>query len=178
MVIRLAPFVMLVSIAAMPLCAQPAAPPSDAPFACLFDGATAEQRALAGAAASQRLTDAPQDGEQRGGAALDSILTALPRCAETGHWTQDQRELAQHYILAQLAREDMRRRYAAQGVDLAFLDEARTATFDDLVARLRAQGVTGDRPDSAQDIVFIYLELARHVDEIRGGFANSNYQPR
>ncbi|MGQ0661165.1 hypothetical protein [Sphingosinicella sp.] len=167
-----------------PLRAQPAAAPSDAPFTCLFEGVTAAQRALAGPAASQRLTDAPADGEQRGGTALDAILAALPRCADAGRWTATQRDMAQHYVLAQLGREDMRRRYAAQNVDLSFLDGGMVAaggsppSFEQLVARVRAQGVTGQRPDRAEDIVFIYLEMAGQAEAMKSMFADRNLNGR
>ena len=65
--------------------------------------------------------------------------------------------MAQEYVLIVLALEDMRRRYAAQNVDLSVLDNA--LPFEEQVARVRGQGVTGDRPDSAEDIVFIYRSL-------------------
>jgi len=170
-----------------PLRAQPVAAPSDAPFTCLFEGVTAEQRALAGPAASRRLTDAPADGEQRGGAALDAILAALPRCAEAGRWTATQRDMAQHYVLAQLGREDMRRRYSAQNVDLSFIDSTIANAmpaggppppFEEMVARVRAQGVTGQRPDSAEDIVFIYLEMAGQAEAMKSMFADRNLNGR
>jgi hypothetical protein len=175
--------VLLAVIASSPLRAQPAAP-SDGPYSCLFEGVNAEQRALAGAAASQQLTDVPPDGQQRGGAALAAIIASTPRCAEAGRWTPDQRELARHYALAQLAREEMRRRYAAQNVDLSFIDGGVTAvagappTFEQLVARVRAQGVTGDRPDSAEDIAFLYLELAAQAEALKAGFSDSNLNRR
>ncbi len=136
--------------------AQPAAS-FGVPSLCLLEGVTAEQRALAGPAALQRLTDVPADGEPRGGSALAAILTALPRCARAGRWTEAQRDMAQEYVLIVLALEDMRRRYAAQNVDLSVLDNA--LPFEEQVARVRGQGVTGDRPDSAEDIVFIYRSL-------------------
>lgn len=179
---RLLPFSL--AILAVPLAAQPGLPPADGPFSCLFEDVSAEQRILAGSAASQRLTDAPADGEQRGGTALDAILAGLPRCAEAGRWSEPQRNLAREYLVAQLAREDMRRRYVAQNVDLTFLDEAvaggrgGTLPFDELVARVRAQGVTGDRPDSAEDIVFIYVGLAGQAEAIRAGFAHPAFQRR
>ena len=167
----------------MPASAQPAAP-GDGPLACLFEGVTAEQQAMAAPAASQRLTDGPEDGEQRGGAALTAILSGIPRCAGAGRWTERQRGLAEHYVLARLARQHMLAHYAAQRVDLAFIDEAVQAAtsapppFDALVARVRAQGVTGARPDSAEDIVYIYLELAAHVAAIRAGFDDPRFNPR
>ena len=180
--------VFLIAAAAIhnaPAGAQPA-PASAAPFACLFEGVTAEQRALAGAAASQQLTDVPADGRQRGGAALEAILAALPRCATSGRWTEAQREVAHQYVLFQTAREDVRRRYAAQNVDLSFIDEAIASatpaglplTFDALVARVRAQGVTDDRPDSPGDIVFIYLELGMQAEAMGAQFNAPNSQRR
>jgi hypothetical protein len=165
---------------AQPADAQRAGPASDSPFACIFEGVNSDQRAMAASAASQRLTDAPSDGAQRGGAVLDALLGALPRCAAAGRWTETQRDMAQLYVLAQLAREDMRRRYAAQSVDLGFLDEVALAplgasmpSLDEMAARIRAQGVTGDRPDSAEDIAFIYSALARQAEGARMAFARS-----
>ena len=174
----------LASILAPPGGAQPAPSASDAPFTCLFERLTAERRAQAGPAASQRLTGAPADGEQSGGAALDAILAALPACAATGRWTEAQRESAGQYVLVQLAHEDMRRRYAGQNVDLSFIDDAVAAgpramlQFDALVGRVRAQGVGDNRPDSAEDVTFIYLELARQAEEIRRGFSDPQFRPR
>jgi hypothetical protein len=168
-----------------PLQGQPVAPPLNPSLDCPLEGVSAEQRTLAAAASSQQLTDAPTDGEQRGRAALDAVLANLPRCAESARWTENQRNLAHQYVLMRLAREDMLRRYAAQNVDLGFIDQAVTATpagspppFDDLVARVRAQGVGEDRPDSAGDIVYIYMTLVYHVAEIRAGFADPNFQLR
>lgn len=171
------------ALVATPVGAHPGVP-TDGPLACLFEGITAEQQALAAPAASQRLTDGPADGEQRGGAALGAILASVPRCAAAGRWDERQRGLAEHYVLARLARQHMLAHYAAQGVDLSFIDEAVAAAttapppFDALVARVRAQGVTGERPDSAEDIVYIYLELAVHVAAIRGGFSDPGFNPR
>lgn len=182
---RFVPLAILLACAVTaPLRAQPAAAATDA-LACLFAGVTPEQRALAGAAASQRLTDVPADGERRGGAALDSILAALPRCAEAGRWTEARRDMAHQYVLLQTAREDVRRRYAAQNVDLSFIDDAIVAmparaspSFDSLVARVRAQGVGDDRSDSAGEIVFIYLELSMNAEAIRAGFADPGFRLR
>lgn len=167
-----------------PLRAQPAAPPTDPSLDCPLYGIPENERMLAASAASRRLTDVPAGDEQRGSVALDIILSNLPRCAEAARWTENQRELAQQYLLFQLAREDMRRRYAAQNVDLGFIDAAVAAgpramlQFDTLVGRVRAQGVTGSRPDSAEDVTFIYLELARQAEEIRRGFSDPQFRPR
>lgn len=172
---------MLASAAAS---AQPLASSADGPLSCLFDEVTAEQRTLAAPAALQRLSDFPPDGEARGGAALDAILASLPRCAESGRWSEDQREMAELYLMAQLGREEMRRHYAAQNVDLSFIDESLRAAatepprFDELVARLRDQGVTDDRPDSAGDIVHLYLELAAMAEAIPADFAELGANPR
>jgi hypothetical protein len=164
---------------------QPAALPANPSLDCPLEGMSAEQRTLAASASSQQLTDAPADGEQRGRAALAAVLANLPRCAQSGRWTDNQRNLAHQYVLMRLAREDMLRRYAAQNVDLGFIDQAVAATpagspppFDALVARVRAQGVGDDRPDSAGDIVYIYVTLAYHIAEIRAGFADPNFQLR
>ncbi len=164
-----------------PAPAQPAAASTaDAPFNCALENVAADARALAGAAASQRLTDVPADGEQRGGSALDAIVAALPRCAESGRWTEAQREIAHQYVLFQTAREDVRRRYAAQNVDLTFIDQTIATTtagspppFEEMVARVRAQGVGDNRPDSAGDIVFIYLELGMQAEAMRAAFAEA-----
>jgi hypothetical protein len=163
---------------APPLCAEAAPPPSDGPLACLFEGMNAEQRARAGAAASRQLTDAPPGGDEHQDAALLDAALPLARCAQAGQWNEAQRERAREWALVQLTREDMRRRYAAQNVDLAYIDEAMAAVpagsqpqFDALVARMRAQGVGDDRPDSAGDIVYIYLALWAHAREIEAEFA-------
>jgi hypothetical protein len=179
--------ILAISVAVSPpLWAQAAAPPSDGPLTCLLEGMSAEQRALAGSAASQLLGDVPPgDGEQRDPTMLNGVLPSLTRCAEAGRWNEAQRERAREWALVRLAREDMQRRYAAQNVDLTFIDEALAATpaespapFDALVTRMRAQGVADDRPDSAADIVYIYLMLRAHAEEIRAEFAGPNPQPR
>ena len=174
-----------ISLMATPLRAQTATPPAASTLDCPLEGISVEQRTLAGAAGSQQLTDAPADGEQRGRAALDTILANLPRCAAAGRWTENQRELAQQYVLMQLAREDMLRRYAVQNVDLSFIDAAVAATpagspppFSELEARVRAQGVTDDRPDSPGDIVYIYMMLVYQTAAIRAGFADPNFRPQ
>lgn len=171
--------------AAAPLGAQPAPSPAGSSLACLFEGVTPEQRAQAGPAASYRLSEFPADGEQRGGAALDAILASLPRCAEAGRWTETQREMAHLYLMAQLARDEMRRHYAAQNVDLTFIDAMAAAAtpdspppFEEMAARVRAQGVTGERTDSAEDIVYLYLELTVRAEAIPAVFAEAGAAPR
>lgn len=177
---------LLLAMATMaPAGAQPASSSAEAPLSCLFEGVTAEQRTLAGPAALQRLSDFPADGDERGGTALDAILAALPRCAEAGGWTETQREMAELYLMAQLARDGMRRHYAAQNVDLTFIDAIVAAAtpdspppFEEMAARVRAQGVTGERTDSAEDIVYLYLELTVRAEAIPGMFAEAGAQPR
>lgn len=172
------PLFLTLALLGMPLAAQPPSPSTDAPFTCLFEGVTAEQRAAAGAAASQRLTDMPPDGGQHGGATLEMISNRVSSCAETQPWSDSQQRHAAAYLLAQLARENMRQRYAAQGVDLGFLDEMaadparrqNSANMDEAAARLRSQGLTGQRADSAEDVVFLYLSMALHVEAARDGF--------
>lgn len=170
--------------AAAPVGAQPA-PPADSPLACLFGDVAADQRALAAPAALQRLSGAPEDGEQRGGAALDAILAALPRCAESGRWNESQREMARLYVITQLGREEMLRHYAAQNVDLAFIDGMVAAAtpdspppFEEMAARVRAQGVTGERTESAEDVAYLYLELMARAEAILAGFAEIGRAPR
>jgi len=182
---RVALAVALALIVAMPLRAQPVAPPPDPSLNCVLDAVPAEQRRLAGPAASQRLTDAPEDVPQLSAAALDTIRAALARCAEASHWTENQRELALQYTLMQLTRDDMIRRYAAQNVDLTYIDEmVATAQpnvalpFEAIVARLRAQGVGDNRPDSAEDIVYIYTMLVAGSAATRAGFADPNFRPQ
>ena len=150
----------------------------DGPFACLFQGVAPDRRTQASLAAAYRLTDGPEDGELRGGAALDSILGSVTRCGDASRWTAGQREMAQLYVLAELAREHLLRHYAAQQVDLGFLDAVLTSppdaprpSFDELAGRVRAQGVTGARPDSAEDIVYIYVSLAQQAEAMKAGFA-------
>jgi hypothetical protein len=162
-----------------PPLATPAPVVDDGPYTCLFADLTAERRALASMTASTRLTDMPEESDQRSEAAFDAILARLARCGDAGGWTVPQRGAAEHYVHAQLAREFFRRHYAAQRVDLGFLDDAAAIpqgntmpAFDDMVARLRAQGVTDDRPDSAGDIVYLYLMLARHAEEMKASFAD------
>ena len=176
---------LLFAAAAAPVGAQPAPPPADSPLACLFVDVAAGQRALAAPAALQRLSGAPEDGEQRGGAALDAILAALPRCAERGRWNESQREMAHLYVMTQLGREEMLRHYAAQNVDLTFIDGMVAAAtpdspppFEEMAARVRAQGVTGERTDSAEDIAYLYLELMARAEAILAGFAEIGRAPR
>jgi hypothetical protein len=161
-----------------PLPATPAPVADDVPYTCLFAGLTAERRALAAPAASTRLTDMPEEIDRQSEEALDAILARVASCGDAGGWTAGQRGMAEHYVLAQLAREFFRRHYAAQHVDLGFLDDAVAArpdtpmpVFDDLAARLRAQGVGDDRPDSAGDIAYLYLMLAQHAEEMKTNFA-------
>jgi hypothetical protein len=170
-------------IMAWPLLAQPAASSAHSELDCPFEGVSAEQRGLAASAGAQRLTDVPTDGEQRGGAALAAILANVARCMETRRWSQNQRGLALRYVLMQLTREDMLRRYDVQSVDLRFIDEAVATSqpgveppFDAFVARVRAQGVGDNRPDSAGDIVYIYMMLAYQTAEIRAHFADPSYR--
>lgn len=175
-----AAFLLFVAASA-PVGAQPA----DSPLACAFAGVAAEQRALAASAALQRLTGAPEDGEQRGGAALDAILAALPRCGEAGRWNEGQREMAELYVMTQLGREEMLRHYGAQNVDLTFIDAMVAAAtpdspppFEEMAARVRAQGVTGERTDSAEDIAYLYLELMARAEAILVGFPDIARAPR
>ena len=161
-----------------PPVATPAFVADDGPYTCLFTGLTVERRALASPAASTRLTDMPEGNDRQSEEALDAILARVAGCGDAGGWTAGQRGMAEHYVHAALAREYFRRHYAAQQVDLGFLDEAAAIPpgnpvpeFDGLVARLRAQGVADDRPDSAGDIVYLYLMLARHAEEMKAGFA-------
>lgn len=180
---RLALAVLLALINASPLRAQQGAAPSAPTIDCPFEGVSLEQRMLAASAGSARLTDAPEDGEERGGVALDAILANVPRCAEAGRWSESQRQLALHYLLAQLGREDMLRRYAAQNVDLSFIDTALAATpagsqppFAEFEARIRAQGIGDDRPDSPGDIAYIYMMLVYQAEMIRAGFTDPNFR--
>ncbi len=166
-----------------PLCAQPAAPSAHSSPDCPLYGIPENERMLAASVASQQLTDVPASDEERGRVALDIILSNVPRCADAGRWTPNQRELAQQYVLMQLTREEMLRRYDAQSVDLRFIDEAVATAqpaveppFDAFVARVRAQGVGDNRPDSAGDIVYIYMMLAYQTAEIRAHFADPNYR--
>jgi hypothetical protein len=156
----------------------PASVADDGPYACLFVELTAERRALASPAASTRLTDMPEENNRQSEEALDAILARVAGCGDAGGWTVGQRGMAEHYVLAQLAREFFRRHYAAQRVDLGFLDDVAAIPqgnpmpeFDGLVARLRAQGVADDRPDSAGDIVYLYMMLAQHAEEMKASFA-------
>jgi hypothetical protein len=165
--------------------AQPAGGAPDPRFDCLLEGISAEQRMLAASGASQQLTDVPAEDEQRSRTALDAVAANAPRCAASAGWTENQRELALQYTLLQLARDDMIRRYAAQNVDLTFIDEALAAaspegpvSFEDLAARMRAQGVGDNRPDSAEDIVYIYGMLAAQSAEIRLRFDDQNFRPQ
>ena len=128
---------------------------------------------------------AGQAGGQRGGAALDAILAALPRCGEAGRWNEGQREMAELYVMTQLGREEMLRHYAAQNVDLTFIDAMVAAAtpdspppFEEMAARVRAQGVTGERTDSAEDIAYLYLELMARAEAILAGFPDIARAPR
>lgn len=168
-----------------PVLAQAPPPAAFASPDCPFYGVPENQMILAAPAASQQLTDVPAQDEARSRAALDVILANVPECAQAGRWTENQRELARHYVLLRLSREDMLRRYDAQNVDLRFIDltvaAAQAGTqppFDDLVGRLRAQGVGDNRPDSAGDVAYIYLTLAYQLAEITRGFADPNFQLR
>jgi hypothetical protein len=83
-----------------PLWAQAAAPPSDRVLACLLEGLSAEQRALAGSAASQLLLDAPPaNGAQRDATTPSDVLPSLTRCAEAARWNEAQRERAREWAL-------------------------------------------------------------------------------
>lgn len=167
------------ALSALLAVAQPGDAPvaDDGAYACLFADLTAERRALASSTASTRLTDMPEESDAGSEAALEAILARRAGCGDAGGWTEGQREMADHYVHAQLAREYFRRHYAAQHVDLGFLDTVATAPesamppFDDLVARVRAQGVGDDRPDSAGDITYLYLMLAHHAEEMKANFA-------
>jgi hypothetical protein len=166
-----------------PLAAQSAPPSPDAMATCALQGLSAEQRALAASSGSQQLTGAPTESETQARALLDTVSANVRRCADASRLTEGQRDLALQYTLMQLTREDMLRRYHAQNVDLRFIDEAVAASrtgatlpFDDLVARVRAQGVGDDRPDSAGDIVYIYMMLVYQLAEIRTGFADPNFR--
>jgi hypothetical protein len=171
--------------AAAPLWAQAPPPPSDGPLACLFEGMNAEQRALASTEIERLIAHAPpHDGDHPDLAIFDSVLP-LARCAQAGHWSEAQRERAFEWALVRLQREDMQRRYAAQNVDLTYIDAALAATpegsrppFEALVARMRAQGVGDHRSDSAGDIVYIYMMLWGQAREIRAEFAGPDPQPR
>lgn len=152
---------------------------------CPIYGVPESEMILAASAASQGLTDVPAPDEARSRAALDTILANVPECAEAGRWTQNQRELARNYVLMRLTREDMLRRYDAQNVDLRFIDLAVAAAqagtpppFDELVARLRAQGLGDGRPDSAGDVAHIYMTLVYQMAQIVSGFADPNFQLR
>lgn len=176
-------FVLAVTAIAWPLAAQPPAHPQ---LDCPFEGVATEQRALAVSAAAQQLTDVPPTGDaQRSQAALDAILANVPRCAQARRWTTNQSELARAYVLMQLTREEMLQRYDAQNVNLRFIDEELMAArpgepppFEAWVSRVRAQGVGDNRPDSAGDIVHIYMTLAYQIGAIRTGFADPNFQLR
>lgn len=166
---------------ASPLGAQPAALPNPS-LDCPLEGSAMEQRVLAMAAASQQLTDAPAELPQGAPAALEAVLANVARCAATHRWTGNQRELARGYVLIRLTRDEMVRRYAAQNVDLSFIDQMATAgrpgeppPFETMVARVRAQGVGDDRPDSAGDIVHIYMTLVYRMGEIRARFADPDF---
>ena len=168
-----------------PLRAQSVAPMHDPSLNCVLDAVPADQRVLAGPAASQQLTDAPEEAPELSGAALETIRAALSRCAETSHWTENQRELALQYTLMQLTRDDMIRRYAAQNVDLTYIDQMIAAAqpntafpFEAMVARMRAQGVGDNRPDSAADIVWLYMMMVAQSAKIRANFADPNFRPQ
>lgn len=167
---------------AWPLAAQSAAPSPDAAMECALQGLSAEQRALVASGGSQELTDVPAESETQARAALDTVAANVRRCTESSGMTENQRQLALYYTLMRLTREDMLRRYDAQNVDLRFIDAAVAAIqpgvtppFETWVARVRAQGVGDDRPDSAGDIVYIYMTLVHQIGEIRANFADPNF---
>lgn len=168
-----------------PLAAQSDAPTPDAAMECALRGLSAEQRALVASGGSQQLTDVPAESETQARAALDRVTANVRRCTETSGMTENQRQLAFFYTLMRLTREDMLRRYDAQHVDLRFIDEAVAAApagsappFDALVARVQAQGVGDNRPDSAGDIVYIYMVTVMQAAEIRTRFADPNFTIR
>ncbi len=169
-----------------PLGAQPAGPAPDPRFDCLLEGISAEQRMLAASAGSpQEFTAVPGEEEQQSRAVLAAIAANAPRCAARAGWTENQRELALQYTLMQLTRDGMIRRYAAQNVDLAYIDEAVAAApsegpvpFEAMVARMRAQGVGDNRPDSAADIVWLYMMLVGQSAEIRLRFDDPTFRPQ
>lgn len=178
-------FVLFASAMAAPLAAQPAAPSPDAAMECALQGMSAEQRALVASGGSQELMDVPAERAAEARAALDAVQANVRRCTQASGMTENQRQLALYYTLMRLTREDMLRRYDAQNVDLRFIDEAVAATpagspppFEQLVARVRAQGVGDDRPDSAGDIVYLYMVTVMQAAEIRTRFGDPNFTIR
>lgn len=172
-------------VLAAPAFAQAPPPSAFTSPDCPLYGIPENEMTLAASAASQQLTDAQASDDSRSRAALDIILSNVPECARAGRWTENQRELARQYVLMRLSREDMLRRYDAQNVDLRFIDLAVAAAqagtpppFEELVARVRAQGVGDNRPDSAGDVTYIYMNLAYRMAEIARGFADPNFQLR
>lgn len=168
-----------------PAVAQPPPPHVFSSPDCPIYGVAENQMILAASAASQQLTDVPAADEARSRAALEAILANVAECAQAGRWTENQRELARNYVLMRLTREDMLRRYDAQNVDLRFIDLAVAAAqagtppqFDTLVARVRAQGVGDDRPDSAGDVTYTYMTLVHQLAQIVRGFADPSFQLR
>jgi hypothetical protein len=182
---RIAIAASLVSLMASPAPAQPAGPAPDPRFDCLLEGISAEQRTQAGYGGGEQFTDVPSEDEQRSRAAVEMIAANARRCAAAARWTENQRELALQYVLMQLSREAMIRRYAAQNVDLTYIDAAVAAAppegpvpFEAMVARMRAQGVGDSRPDSASDIVYIYMMTVGLSAEIRANFDDPNFRPQ
>lgn len=195
---RFALTILLASIAAWPSLAQPLATAPDPRFDCLLEGISAEQRQMAASGDRAELVDAAADeaalnraiaagaeAEARRSAAVEAIAANARRCGAAAGWTDNQRELALQYVLMQLTREDMIRRYAAQNVDLTFIDTALATArpdqplpLDALAARLRAQGIADERPDSPADIVYIYLMIAAQSAEIRRRFDDPTFRPQ
>lgn len=168
-----------------PVLAQPAAPPADPSLACPLQGLPAEHRDAAITEASRDLLGTEATAEAPRRAAYEALQASARRCAATHRWTENQGNVAFQYALMQLAREGMVRRYAAQNVDLSFIDPAVEALargseppFADFVTRLRAQGLGDNRPDSAEDVAYIYTMLLFQMLETRGRFADPNFQLR
>lgn len=168
-----------------PARAQPLAPPANPALACPIEGLPAEQRDAAIAEASRDLLGTEATAEEPRRAARDALAASARRCTTTRGWTERQGNVAFQYALLQLAREGMIRRYAAQHVDLSFIDSAVEGLtrgveppFQSFEARLRAQGLGDDRPDSAGDVAYIYMMLVFQLMEARGRFADPAFQLR
>lgn len=163
-----------------PAFAQPGVVPPHPELDCPRAGVSVAQWTAATASATQLLQGAAEAAQAR--AALAPILASVRRCADSRRWSANQSVHAEQYALMQLSYQDMRQRYAAMNVNLDFIDEAVAAApagealpFDSLVARAEAQGLRGPRPDSAADVVYIYMMLVAQLQAIRTGFADPNF---
>jgi hypothetical protein len=166
-----------------PASAQPGVVQPHPELDCPRQGVSAAQWGAATASATQLLQGSAEAEQAR--AALEPVLASVRRCGDSRRWNANQRTHAEQYALMQLSYQDMRQRYAAQHVSLDFIDEAvamaptnQALPFDALVARAQAQGLTGARPDSAADVVYIYMMLVAQLRAIRAGFADPSFQLR